>query len=199
MKLVWNKIWRKKKTNYQNIARKNIYLKNHQSFGHLNSVTCNCHVLKFSIEKLCEHEYDMFLFLMAWVFGKKRKWTSTWFVSCCSVWSLGCLHLLAAHCSVLLLLLFFVDFFLFGVCVLTCISFSFVHFTCWLMENVGGSCSIVFKSASSYCSAGQLLKWKERTSQWSCKLTLWGKCDQTTDVAQLSRKTGNSRGRFSLK
>lgn len=119
---------------------------------------------------------------MAWVFGKKRKWTSTWFVSCCSVWSLGCLHLLAAHCSVLLLLLFFVDFFLFGVCVLTCISFSFVHFTCWLMENVGGSCSIVFKSASSYCSAGQLLKWKERTSQWSCKLTLWGKCDQTTDV-----------------
>lgn len=49
-------------------------------------------------------------------------------------------------------------FFLFGVCVLTCISFSFVHFTCWLMENVGGSCSIVFKSASSYCSAGQLLK-----------------------------------------
>lgn len=108
---------KEKKTNYQNIARKNIYLKNHQSFGYLNSVTCNCHVLKFSIQKLCKHEYDMFLFLMAWVFGKKRKWTSTWFVSCCSVWSLGCLHLLTAHCSVLLLLLFFVDFFLFGVCV----------------------------------------------------------------------------------
>lgn len=64
---------KEKKTNYQNIARKNIYLKNHQSFGHLNSVTCNCHVLKFSIQKLCKHEYDMFLFLMAWVFGGKKE------------------------------------------------------------------------------------------------------------------------------
>jgi len=104
--------------------------------------------------------------------------------------SLFCFVVVAVFCGF---------FFVWCVCVLACISFSFVHFICWLMEKVGGSCSIVFKSASSYCSAGQLLKWKERTSQWSCKLTLWGKCDQTTDVAQLSRKTGNSRGRFSLK
>lgn len=192
---------KEKKTNYQNIARKNIYLKNHQSFGHLNSVTCNCHVLKFSIQKLCKHEYDMFLFLMAWVFGGKKESEPVpdlFRAALCGLWdACTCWQLTVLFCCCCCFLWIF--FCLVCVCVLACISFSFVHFICWLMEKVGGSCSIVFKSASSYCSAGQLLKWKERTSQWSCKLTLWGKCDQTTDVAQLSRKTGNSRGRFSLK
>lgn len=152
----------------------------YRSYANMN-MTCSFFLWHESLgKKESEPVPDLFRAVLCGLWDASTCWQLTVLFCCC------CCFLWIFFCLVC-------------VCVLACISFSFVHFICWLMEKVGGSCSIVFKSASSYCSAGQLLKWKERTSQWSCKLTLWGKCDQTTDVAQLWRKTGNSRGRFSLK